>query len=184
MLSRNILARHYNRHIFYQKRSFSRSTIKERINELSKRTGTDPISLGASFAILHEITAILPIFLIFGGLHYAGVGERSLEYIWDNNAPNDTTRSYIRSACEEGERRLDRIREKYNLWRDDDSKWDGRSVYTAQISEAIAAYAITKVSLSYIACIVTETLSSCYSRLGYSPAYTSVLNLVYLYLNR
>lgn len=142
--------KHEPSHTIRHKSTSSNSTIRQRLKELSQRTGTDPISLSASFAILHELTAIVPIFAIFGGLHWMGAGERSLEYIWGasaSDAANGSVRSWLRGACEEGERRLDRLRQRYDLWQDEQDKWDGSGRYTAQISEAIAAYAITKVCI-------------------------------------
>ncbi|TIA92737.1 hypothetical protein E3P99_00468 [Wallemia hederae] len=149
---------------FYRHASTSQS-IRQRLQQISQRTGTDPVSLSASFAILHEITAIVPIFVIFGGLHWMGVGEHSLEWIWGSGNQADGTdgtdgtdgadtqgsqsaiQEWLRGACEEGERRLDRVRLRYNLWQDETAQWDGNGKYTAQISEAIAAYALTKVLL-------------------------------------
>ncbi|TIB59306.1 hypothetical protein E3P79_01801 [Wallemia ichthyophaga] len=132
-----------------QVRHKSTHTYTQRLQHLSQRTGTDPISLSASFAILHELTAIFPVIAIFGGLHWFGVGERSLEWLWGADSCDNTNdiRSWTRAACEEGERRLDRFRQRYNLWQDEENKWDGSGRYTAHISEAIAAYTITKVLL-------------------------------------
>ena len=89
-----------------------------------------------------------------------GVGERSLQWIWgsanqvdgaDGQGTQSAIQQWLRGACEEGERRLDRVRLRYNLWQDDAAQWDGNGKYTAQISEAIAAYALTKVSIAFLA---------------------------------
>jgi hypothetical protein len=51
------------------------------LGTLAARTGTPLPSLIISFAILHEITAIVPLVGIFFGAKYLGVGERLVESV-------------------------------------------------------------------------------------------------------
>lgn len=59
----------------------SRQAYKNALGSLAARTGTPLPSLIVSFAILHEITAIVPLAGLFFGAKYFGVGERLLESI-------------------------------------------------------------------------------------------------------
>jgi seryl-tRNA synthetase len=49
--------------------------LRSRLSALSVRTGTDVASLSASFFILHEITAVLPLFFFFYLFGLFGIGE-------------------------------------------------------------------------------------------------------------
>jgi hypothetical protein len=59
----------------------SRQAYKNALSSLAARTGTPLPSLIVSFAILHEITAIVPLAGLFFGAKYLGVGERLVEHI-------------------------------------------------------------------------------------------------------
>ena len=58
----------------------SRQGYKDALRSLAVRTGTPLPSLIVSFAVLHEITAIVPLAGIFFGARYLGVGERLMEF--------------------------------------------------------------------------------------------------------
>ena len=58
----------------------SRQRYKNALGSLAARTGTPLPSLIISFAVLHEITAIIPLAGIFFGAKYLGVGERLVEF--------------------------------------------------------------------------------------------------------
>jgi len=57
----------------------SRQGYKNALGSLAARTGAPLPSLIISFAVLHEITAIVPLAGIFFGAKYLGVGERLVE---------------------------------------------------------------------------------------------------------
>lgn len=59
----------------------SRQAYKNALSSLAARTGAPLPSLIVSFAVLHEITAIVPLAGIFFGAKYLGVGERLVEHI-------------------------------------------------------------------------------------------------------
>lgn len=59
----------------------SRQAYKNALSSLAARTGTPLPSLIVSFAVLHEITAIVPLAGLFFGAKYLGVGERLVEHI-------------------------------------------------------------------------------------------------------
>ncbi|PWN50957.1 seryl-tRNA synthetase [Violaceomyces palustris] len=53
----------------------------ERVRAMAERQGTDPASMGVSFLILHEVTALVPLialFYLFGAL---GAGEAVLDWL-------------------------------------------------------------------------------------------------------
>ena len=70
----------------------SRQAYKNALNSLAARTGAPLPSLIVSFAILHEITAVVPLAGLFFGAKYLGVGERLVEHI------REETRTDARSS--------------------------------------------------------------------------------------
>lgn len=62
-------------------RSTPLSKAIESLRQLSVRTGTDPASLIFSFLLLHEITAFLPLIMLFWIFNALGVGVSLLKWI-------------------------------------------------------------------------------------------------------
>ncbi len=63
-----------------KKPSATRAAI-ERVRAMAARTGTDPASLVVSFLVLHELTAALPLVLLFWLFTSFGLGAKVLEQI-------------------------------------------------------------------------------------------------------
>jgi len=108
-------------------------TYAAQLQKLSLRTGTPLTSLALSFAILHELTAIVPLVGIYWGARAWGVGEKMKDYWPENNASNTgeerTDASSQRTTSQnagiinetlarwtkEGERRVARVGARYGI---------------------------------------------------------------------
>lgn len=85
------------------------------MGSLAARTGTPLPSLIISFAILHEITAIVPLAGIFFGARYLGVGERLVGFV-RVETHTDTASSDQTSMTEWARRRV-------GMWIDEGEVW-------------------------------------------------------------
>lgn len=85
------------------------------MSSLAARTGTPFPSLIISFAILHEITAVVPLAGIFFGAKYLGVGERIVGFV-RAEAHNHTASSGQTPATEW-------VRRKVGTWIDEGEVW-------------------------------------------------------------
>ena len=96
----------------------SRQGYKNALGSLAARTGTPLPSLIISFAVLHEITAIIPLAGIFFGAKYLGVGERLVEFA-RVETHTDATPSTQPSTTEW-------VQRKVGTWIDEGEVWAGK----------------------------------------------------------
>lgn len=80
----------------------------------------DPASLIASFLILHELTAIVPLGLGFWGLKSLGVGERAVDWALADGSGDAVDDSWgkqeVRKWVGEGEAQAERIGRRYGVF--------------------------------------------------------------------
>ncbi|KIO32136.1 hypothetical protein M407DRAFT_115561 [Tulasnella calospora MUT 4182] len=141
------------------------------LNKISARTRTPLPSLVLSFAVLHEITAVVPLFGFFFGAKYLGVGEQVASSAREGkNTPNpdpaaiETTSSNRKRAgflhakmgeyLEEGEKWAGRVGRRYGWWgyekgapADSVPKSELEGRLAGDVANAVAAYALTKAIL-------------------------------------
>lgn len=90
------------------------------LNAISLRTGTPLPSLLVSFAVLHELTAIVPLVGIFYGARALGVGERIINAVIQEGSSNSGASGWAREKCrswvEEGERWARRVGNRYGIF--------------------------------------------------------------------
>jgi len=104
----------------------SRQGYKNALGSLAARTGTPLPSLIVSFAILHEITAILPLAGIFFGAKYLGVGERLVESVRaetrtdatssDQSSTTQWVQGKVGTWIDEGEVWAERVGRRYGVF--------------------------------------------------------------------
>jgi hypothetical protein len=142
----------------------SRQGYRNALASLAVRTGTPLPSLIVSFAILHEITAIVPLAGLFFGAKYLGVGERLVEYIRAEThtdvAPSDqplTTKwaQRVETWVGEGEAWAERVGRRYGLFGypkmsksvgSEPTEGERGPGVAGDVANAVFAYTATKVS--------------------------------------
>jgi hypothetical protein len=109
-------------------RSFS-----DYLNELrnSSSPGTDTASLIASFLILHELTAIVPLFVGFGIFKWAGLGEKVAGWFKEvgstptgvsegegslDKSVTAITRQKVAGWMDEGTKRAEKVGRRYGIF--------------------------------------------------------------------
>ena len=121
---------------------------------VSARTGTPLPSLLVSFAVLHELTAIVPLVGIFYGSRTLGVGERMLTAVIGGDSDWASTKySWIRMKfktwVDEGEGWAGRVGRRYGVWgfeKGSTGEIDGRHhPVVGDVANAVLAYGLTKV---------------------------------------
>ncbi|CDO72630.1 hypothetical protein BN946_scf184985.g49 [Trametes cinnabarina] len=147
---------------------------REALAALSKRTRTPLPSLAVSFAVLHELTAILPIVGFFYGARALGVGENIVRAV---ARPQGETSQHqdgyfaryrdtwvaerVREWMVEGEVRAERVGRRYGWFgfekgsKMDDISLEAQTAHAASdlvsgriagdVANAVVAYALTKV---------------------------------------
>ena len=85
------------------------------LSKISKRTKTPLPSLVVSFALLHELTAIVPLVGLFFLARYAGVGERVTGML-DSESHGGWIWEKFHSYTEEGEKWAERVGRRYGFW--------------------------------------------------------------------
>ena len=91
----------------------SRQAYKNALKSLAARTGTPLPSLIVSFAVLHEITAVVPLAGLFFGAKYFGVGERLVDYI-RTETHADAASSHALTT---------RLAQRVEIWIDEGEVW-------------------------------------------------------------
>lgn len=137
---------------------------KQALQAISTRTGTALPSLVVSFAVLHELTAVLPVVGFFFGARALGIGERAVQSITstEGEKPDGWAKQKCREWVDEGGQWAQRVGRRYGVFgyekRDrkveGDQSADARSSADGDIStrlagdaaNAILAYGLTKVS--------------------------------------
>lgn len=141
------------------------AAYKNALKALSTRTGASLPSLILSFGILHEITAIVPLVGVFYGARTLGIGERVIKSITYDNLSHSTTtdvhwlREKSRNWVDEGDRWAGRVGRRYGIFGFEKQPLGTAALVadSAQISShvsgdvanAIVAYGVTKVRLTY-----------------------------------
>ncbi|CAO1620888.1 unnamed protein product [Sympodiomycopsis kandeliae] len=131
--------------------------FKSRLTKLSQETGTDLASLSASFLILHELSAIIPLVLLFYLLGLFGIGEKLCTYFQDeaeSSTEETTWKKYIGDYLQEGLFKIERYARRKGWWgyekgsQDQVSK-EGKEgkdlVIAGSLANAVAAYVIVKI---------------------------------------
>lgn len=136
------------------------ATPRAALLALSQRTGTALPSLLTSFAVLHELTALVPLLGFFYTARTLGVGEGLLSSLDLDNINNPSASAdsnsktpdsnWLKSQASkwitEGEERAHRIGRRYNISGLQEDRVAGR--LTGDIANAVVAYGATKVRLS------------------------------------
>ncbi|OSC98394.1 hypothetical protein PYCCODRAFT_1439265 [Trametes coccinea BRFM310] len=148
---------------------------REALATLSKRTRTPLPSLVISFAILHELTAILPVAGFFYGCRALGVGESIVRAVGQQQNQPEVSGGYmaqyrdswvgerVREWMVEGEVRAERVGRRYGWFGFEkgstmgDSSPEAQSAHAAfdlvsgriagDVANAVVAYALTKALL-------------------------------------
>ncbi|KAG7563055.1 hypothetical protein FFLO_01487 [Filobasidium floriforme] len=88
-----------------------------RLSDISTKSGLPLPSLAISFAILHELTAILPLLALFFAFQAFGVGGTIIKWASRQEDGDDLgLGSYIREWLEEGQKRVDKVARRYGLF--------------------------------------------------------------------
>lgn len=102
------------------------------LQKISLRTGTSFTSLAVSFAVLHEVTAIVPLVGIYWGAQAFGIGDKMTKYFTETNASHDANEAQgthdgapvssggkfnetLRRWSAEGEQRVARVGARYGI---------------------------------------------------------------------
>ena len=143
----------------------SRQGYKNALGSLAARTGTPLPSLIISFAILHEITAIVPLVGIFFGAKYLGVGERLVEFVRaethgdaaasDKPSTTEWARGKVGTWVDEGEAWAEKVGRRYGFFgypktpkgaKFEPTEGEGGHGVAGDVANAVFAYTATKVN--------------------------------------
>lgn len=146
----------------------SRQGYKGALRSLAARTGTPLPSLIVSFAILHEITAVVPLAGIFFGARYLGVGERLMEFVRaethtdgassDQPSMTEWAQRKVGTWIDEGEVWAERVGRRYGVFgypktpkgvKFEPTGGERRPGVAGDVANAVFAYTTTKVSALY-----------------------------------
>jgi len=142
----------------------SRQGYKNALGSLAARTGTPLPSLIISFAVLHEITAIVPLAGIFFGAKYLGVGERLVEFVraevhTDATSPSQPSttewaQKKVETWIDEGEVWAEKVGRRYGLFEYpktlkgvnfEPTEGERKPGVAGDVANAVFAYTATKV---------------------------------------
>lgn len=133
---------------------------KSALTALSVRTGTPLPSLALSFAVLHELTALVPLVGVFYGARTLGVGETIVTYAMTDSGQEDKENvGWVKERCrtwvDEGEAWAGRIGRRYGVFGYE--KGEGmdetvkiRHALAGDVANAVFAYGLTKVFIYFI----------------------------------
>jgi len=132
------------------------SPYRYALKAISIRTGTPLPSLAVSFAVLHELTAIVPLVGVFYGARALGVGERIVTAVVEGDPDLAFTRySWVRENCktwvDDGENWAARVGKRYDVFgfekgQSASSSVVGKHHLVGDVANAVFAYGLTKVS--------------------------------------
>ncbi|KAJ7594930.1 hypothetical protein C8J56DRAFT_778795 [Mycena floridula] len=160
------------------------SQYKAALSSLSTRTGVPLPSLLFSFAVLHEVTAIVPLVGVFYGARTLGVGERVVASVMEQDP--DSEPGWVQSQClvwvEEGSQRVQRLGRKYGLFGFEKGNVDQKSALlpvniAGDVANAVFAYGMTKALLP-VRVGVSLYLSPAFARRIVEPFRKSVSALI------
>lgn len=138
-----------------------RQSYHNALTSLSARTGTPLPSLILSFAVLHELTAIIPLAGIFFASRQLGLGERVVgQFVHSNAVRHEPSwlNDHLTQWVGEGERWAERVGRRYGVFgfskgqppvsaADDIQPRRVSSVIAGDVANAVLAYAMVKVLL-------------------------------------
>ncbi|KAI6116015.1 hypothetical protein F5141DRAFT_1212621 [Pisolithus sp. B1] len=138
-----------------------RQSYHNALTSLSARTGTPLPSLALSFAVLHELTAIIPLAGIFFASRQLGLGERVVgQFVHNDEVRNDPSwlNDHMGQWFDEGERWAERVGRRYGFFGfskgqppvsavDDNQPRRVSSVIAGDAANAIFAYGMVKALL-------------------------------------
>ncbi|KIJ15522.1 hypothetical protein PAXINDRAFT_163009 [Paxillus involutus ATCC 200175] len=129
---------------------------KNALTALSKRTGAPLPSLIFSFAVLHELTAIVPFVGVFFAARGLGVGEHVVNHFVRPDHPEDDQSGYISRQLSQwvdgGEQWTGRVGRRYGIFgfkkgqpanQDDVQQVSGK--LAGDVANAVLAYGAVKV---------------------------------------
>ena len=144
------------------------AAYRQSLAAISARTGAPLPSLILSFAILHELTAVVPLVGVFYGAKTIGIGDRVISAIIEDEAVKNGNGSTERSSSllfarqkmkewvAEGDQWAIRIGRRYGVFgyekREKGTKDDVEHMAKApghlagDVANAVVAYGVTKVS--------------------------------------
>ncbi|EPQ30172.1 uncharacterized protein PFL1_02288 [Pseudozyma flocculosa PF-1] len=145
---------------------------KQRVWAMAERNGTDPASMVVAFGLMHELTAIVPLVLLFYLLSALGAGEATLNWLQGGEEKDSggdgsvqeagLVAGYIRAWIDEGMVRAERYGRKMGFFGfDRDGNVEGTAAETdvsddaskradeliGSFANAVAAYALVKALL-------------------------------------
>lgn len=177
-----------------EKTARSSSRLAPYLAELqSKYPHAEPRSLVVAFVVLHELTALVPLAVLFGAFHYLGAGAALVAWVVDETAATsgsgngtgwkDTVRDWLREA----ETKAERVGRRYGLfgW-SKESKEERRARRTRELNQdeeeqaAAGPVALSKERLlvsgdvanaaaAYLAVKVCPNTPYCISAFEYEP---------------
>jgi seryl-tRNA synthetase len=128
----------------------NRKSAIERVKRMAEERGTDAASMVVSFLILHELTAIIPLILIFYLLGFFGVGEQVMNWLLQVSEDDSSARQWLRGKINEGMQRAESYGRKKGFFGfEAHSSGEIRATATTSMlvgtfANVVAAYAITK----------------------------------------
>jgi len=151
---------------------------REALRNISVRTGSPLSSLITSFAIVHEITAIVPFVALFFGARSLGIGEHVVDMVQARTGEGE--QSWMVQKCDEllreGEQWTGRVGRRYGLFgyekgvpAPDQAVDPGASKRIAgDVANAVFAYGVTKALFPLRVGLALYLAPSC-SRLVVEP---------------
>lgn len=133
-----------------------------KLAQVAKRSDVPIPSLAISFALLHELTALVPLVILFFVFQTVGAGGAIVQ--WAGGVSEDSEegiyswRGKIGSWLEEGERRVEKVGRRYGLLGFEKGSKIGQGeedlvhqqrngvLAAGSITNAVAAYLVVKVS--------------------------------------
>lgn len=144
----------------------------DRVRAAARRSGSDPASMVASFLLLHEITAIVPLLLMFYAFYFLGAGESIVSWLQDaseDDNPKTESAGFVRRLqasarqyVQEGIQRAEKFgRRKGYFGFEQGSEISTEQSASVEVlvvgtfANAVAAYAVVKLlfPLRIAACI-------------------------------
>ena len=138
---------------------------KSALEAVSARTRTPLPSLIASFAVLHELTAMVPLISVFFFARSLGFGEQAIAFVQTGASDREANRGWIREKgaqwIDEGERWAARVGKRYGVFGyskvPKGSDTSGTSPQplmhshnlAGDVANAVFAYGVTKVRSSF-----------------------------------
>ncbi|KAH7927434.1 hypothetical protein BV22DRAFT_1006962 [Leucogyrophana mollusca] len=153
---------------------------KNALQAISTRTGTPLPSLIFSFAVLHELTAIVPVVGIFYGARTLGIGERVVSAVAERSNDDGYMQTTVRGWVNEGEQWAQRVGRRYGVFgfekrtSESASPPISASHIAGDVANAVFAYGMVKALLP-VRIGVSLYLSPAFSRRVVEPIRITLL---------